>query len=177
MNTLDLVIYYLPLLGVTVSILYYAMVLRNSNRTRSAQLFMSLHSLMSDMEGMSAYLDTMYMEWEDYDDYERRYGSDYNPDNYAKRMTVWTRFDWMGMLLRRGLIDRDVFFELNPGMNPLQHWTKFKDIIREMRRRYNVPMFGTDFEYLAEENRKYMLEKGIDPTVPETFYRYVPDEQ
>ena len=45
MNTLDRVIYCIPLLGVTVSILYYAMVLRNANRTRSAQLFMSLTAL------------------------------------------------------------------------------------------------------------------------------------
>lgn len=36
MITLDQVIYVLPLLGIMVSILYYAMVLRNSNRTRSA---------------------------------------------------------------------------------------------------------------------------------------------
>ena len=84
MNTLDLVIYCVPLLGVTISILYYAMVLRNSNRTRSAQLFMSLHSIMSDMEGMSAYLDTMYMEWEDYADFERKYGSDTNPKAYPQ---------------------------------------------------------------------------------------------
>ena len=84
MIALDLVIYVLPLIGITVSILYYAMVLRNANRTRSAQLFMSLHSAMTDPEGMSSFMETMYMEWEDYADFERKYGSDTNPKAYPQ---------------------------------------------------------------------------------------------
>ena len=31
------------------------------------------------------------MEWKDYDDFEKKYGSDYNLDNYAKRMSVCAR--------------------------------------------------------------------------------------
>ena len=88
MVTLDQVIYVLPLLGIMVSILYYAMVLRNSNRTRSAQLFMSLHNTMNSMEGMSRFLDTMNMEWDDYADFERKYGSDNNPKAYLQRITL-----------------------------------------------------------------------------------------
>lgn len=102
MVTLDQVIYVLPLLGIAVSILYYAMVLRNSNRTRSAQLFMSLHSIMSDKEGMSAYLETMYMEWEDYADFERKYGSDNNPKANAQRNSIWLAFNNYGVLLKNG---------------------------------------------------------------------------
>ena len=88
MVTLDQVIYCLPLLGIMVSILYYAMVLRNSNRTRAAQLFMSLHNEMVKVEGMVRFLDTMYMEWDDYADFERKYGSDNNPKAYAQRLTL-----------------------------------------------------------------------------------------
>ena len=180
--TLPIMLQLLQTTGILVGIIYYLTIMRNNQKNQqlaeeSRQIqFMIAFGNQRGEEDMRRGLELMNMEWKDYDDYERKYGSDYNPDNYAKRMTMWTRFDWMGMLLRRGLIDREVFFELNPGMNSLQHWTKFKDVIYKMRRRYNVPLFGADFEYLAEENRKYMLEKGYDPTVPETFYRYIPNE-
>jgi len=103
MITLDQVIYVLPLLGIMVSILYYTMVLRNSNRTRAAQLFMSLHSIMANKEGMSDYLETMYMDWDDYADFERKYGSDNNPKAYAQRLSIWNALNNYGVLLKKGM--------------------------------------------------------------------------
>ena len=47
---------------------------------------------------------------------------------------------------------------------PVSLWQKFGEVIKEIRRRYNQPLLGTYFEYLAEEAIKYMLEKGLDTT-------------
>jgi hypothetical protein len=56
------------------------------------------------------------------------------------------------------------------------HWAKFGFVIKELRRRYKMPLYGVGFEYLAEENKKYLERQGFSVTVPETFYQYVPDK-
>jgi hypothetical protein len=180
--TYQMVLSTLQTIALIVGIFYYITIMRNAQRnqqtaheSRQLQLLMQFSNQRNEGD-MKRSVELMNMEWEDYDDYERKYGSDFNPDNYSKRMTSWGRFNMMGLLLRRGLIDKDLLFESTPAA-ALQHWTKFKDVIRELRRRYNLPLYGVDFEYLAEENRKYILEKGFDPTVPDTFAHYVPEEQ
>ncbi len=62
------------------------------------------------------------------------------------------------------------------GVIPYVNWSKFGDVIIEIRRRYNQPLNCQYFEYLAEESVKYMQDRGIDTTVPDTFYSYVPDQ-
>ena len=57
---------------------------------------------MSSMEGMTRFLDTMYMEWDDYADFERKYGSDNNPKAYAQRLTLWNTYNNSGVLLKTG---------------------------------------------------------------------------
>jgi hypothetical protein len=118
----------------------------------------------------------MNMEWTDYDDFERKYGSDFNPDNYAKRQAVLGSFDTLGQALKRGLIDRDLLFE-RVGKTPIFFWKKFEGVIKEIRGRYNQPTSMIHFEYLAEDCRRYMQERGFDTTIPDTFYTYVPDRQ
>jgi len=172
MITLDQLIYCLPLLGITVSILYYAMVLRNANRTRSAQLFMSLHSMMSDMEGMSAYLETMYMEWEDYADFERKYGSDNNPKAFSQRITFWNNYNNYGVLLKKGLIDPDMIYDA-AGSVIIMAWEKWKPIVMEQRVRYNGPNYLEHWEYLATAMRSIQESRGIAWDPPETGIKFV----
>lgn len=168
--------------GVIAGFSYYVLTVRNSQRSQEIaresqqlQLLIQLFSF-SDMEFTKITLELINMEWTDYDDFERKYGSDFNPDNYAKRQVVWGAYDTLGHALKRGLIDRDLLLE-RFGNTPMFYWTKFGDIIKEIRRRYNRPLSNIYFEYLAEESRKYMQERGLDTTIPDTFYSYVPDDQ
>ncbi len=121
------------------------------------------------------YIELINMEWTDYDDFERKYGSDNNSDNYAKRTTIFSSLNAIGLALKRGLVAREIIFE-QQGEGILTIWAKFGEVIKEIRRRYNQPVILSNLEYLAEECVKYMQEKGIDTTVPDTFYRYVPDQ-
>ncbi len=172
MNTLDQVIYVLPLLGVTVSILYYAMVLRNSNRTRAAQLFMSLHNTMNSMEGMSRFLDTMYMEWDDYADFERKYGSDNNPKAYLQRNTLWWAFNNYGVLLKKGLIDPEMVYDAAGG-GIIMCWEKWRLIIMEQRVRYLGSNYLEHWEYLVTVMRSIQEKRGITWEPPETGFKFV----
>ena len=179
--TASLVLQVVQTIALIVGIAYYIMTLQNTRKNQQMTLESTQLRTLANFSDNYTEADAMRgaelmnMEWEDYDDYERKYGSDFNLDNYSKRMVNWGRYNTMGILLRRGLIERDLLFEYAQHA-PIQHWTKFKDVIYEMRRRYNVPLFGVDFEYLADECRKYVEEKGFDPKVPDTFFRYVPDE-
>ena len=172
MVTIDQVIYVLPLLGIAISILYYAMVLSNANRTRSAQLFMSLHSIMSDKAGMTAYLETMYMEWDDYADFERKYGSDNNPEAYAQRLSIWNAFNNYGVLLKRGLIDPEMIYDA-AGAIIILSWEKWRPIIMEQRTRYMGANYLEHWEHLASVMTSIQDKRGIKWAPPETGFKFV----
>jgi len=140
---------YLPLvltgLGLTASIVYYAGVLRNANKTqkqqletRQAQLFMNIYSYVYTMEFWTYYRElTEQWEWEDYDDWYKKYRSD--TDTYNKFAVVGTYFEGMGVLVKRNLIEITFVDDLMSGPI-MQFWQKFEPIILEERRRRKPPL-------------------------------------
>jgi hypothetical protein len=76
------------------------------------------------------------MEWRDYDDFEKKYGSDFNVHAASQRFSVWLTFNKLGYMLSKGLVDAEVLYEMG-AMNCIYLWAKFEAIIRENRRRYN----------------------------------------
>jgi hypothetical protein len=68
---------YLPLIltgiGIMASILYYSMTLRNSNKTRRAQLFMQVHARFQNPEFTKMCNEVMNREWSNIDDYWEKY--------------------------------------------------------------------------------------------------------
>jgi len=179
--TVQIVLSALQTMGLLVGIFYYIMTLRNAQKSQqmakeSSQLQILIQMTgMANEEGSKRGLELLNMQWTDYDDFETKYGSDNNPDNYAKRQVVWGEYETIGLALKKGLVDRDILFE-RFGNVPLVYWVKFRDVLKEIRRRYNQPTAFVHFEYLAEECIKYMQENGIDYEVPDTFYHYVPDQ-
>jgi len=68
-------------LGIIVSILYYASVLRNANKTQQIQLetrqaqFMSqISNELNSVENRMIYFELSAMEWTDWADFENKYG-------------------------------------------------------------------------------------------------------
>ena len=168
--------------GVIAGFSYYVLTVRNAQKgQRTADETRQLHTVievsnLTDYEGAKMFVELINMEWDDYDDFERKYGSDNNTDNFAKRQAMWQSYNALGIALKRGLIDRELYFEQSP-YGALVLWAKFGGVIRELRRRSNQPLAFVHFEYLAEESRRWIQEKGLDASVPDTFFSYVPDEQ
>jgi len=169
-------------LGVCVAAIFYILNLRISQRnmkttleTRKLQFVTSITTQLLSEEGQRRYGELMNMEWTDYDDFEKKYGSDYNLDNYAKRMSMWNTFNTMGMLVREKLVESEVLYRIN-NIDPLFMWSKFKDVIAENRRRYGGKDNFSDFELLNDEILRVKL--GRDPSfrIPETLTKYVPGE-
>ena len=131
---------------------------------------MQLYNHVTSKEFVQNFGDTLNMEWEDYDDFERKWGSGNNTDAYAKRYTVWYAYDGIGYLLKHGLIDIDIAYHLNDSA-ALWQWEKFGQIIKHQREVYNIPELCLWFEYLVEELRKRRKQLGHSDKVPESFGR------
>jgi hypothetical protein len=169
-------------LGVCIAAIFYVLNLRISQRnmkqtleTRKLQFVTSITSQLLSEEGQRRYGELLNMEWKDYDDFEKKYGSDYNMDNYAKRLNVWSTYNTMGMLVREKLIEPEVIYIIDE-INPCYQWSKFKDVIAENRKRYGGVDSLSDFEFLNNELLRIKFSKDPSFKIPETLSRYVPGE-
>jgi hypothetical protein len=115
------------------------------------------------------------MEWSDYDDFERKYGSDVDVDNCAKRLTMWHSYDNLGAMLRSGLVDAETLYD-SALFAAYEMWTKFEGVIMEMRRRYDGTDYFVNYEYLAKEMLRIKLLRDQSFKIPASFVKYVPDK-
>jgi hypothetical protein len=159
--------------SIVIAAIYYILVLRNTIRTRQAQLFMQIYEGYASEEVQKTYFQLLHFEWEDYADFERKYGSGDHPELAAKREAHWTWFDGMGVLLRNKLIDPDMVFDTLGHGGVIWMWTKFESIIKAQREIFNVPHRLNGFEYLAEQMKRIGAERGLQTVVTEIYDRYV----
>ena len=162
--------------GVLVAAAFYIMNLRVSQRALRINMTNSLLQFYTSVEGQKVWMELLNMKWKDYDDFEKKYGSDNNIDNYAKRQSVWNVYNNVGKLLKAGLLDRDTIYNVS-STAPVWMWTKFKPIVEEHRKRYTGKDSQTGFEYVAGEMLKMILESDPTYKVPETFAEYIPDKK
>ena len=154
--------------GVFVAAIFYVLNLRISQRnmrqtldTRQFQLLMQLSEFITTKEGCKNYLEFISMEWKDYDDFEKKYGSDANPDSYALRETISGWLNKAGLLLRNGMIDKELLYDYY-GFVPIGLWNKYSEIIHIQRELYATPELYRHWEYLYDEMIKIAAERGMD---------------
>ncbi len=147
---LQLVSYIAGALGVCVAAAYYVANLRLGERNRKTQLSTSIMERLGTKEWQKDFLQLAYYEWEDLDDFMKKYDSTVNPESHAQRWTVWSTYDSLGYLLRERLVDREVLFN-SMGVWSIMIWGKFKPVIDLYRRRELGPRWMENFEYLAGE--------------------------
>ena len=169
-------------IGVCAAAVYYAMVLREQRRnmrltleTRRIGLIDSIITRTINEEGYRSWFELLRYEWKDYEDFERKYGSENNVDAAAKRYASWALFNSVGMMLRKGMVEAEDLYDMGM-MAPIFLWEKYKPIIEENRRRYNGQYYLQNLEYLAGEMLRVV--KGRDPSyrIPEALDKYVPDK-
>jgi hypothetical protein len=161
--------------GVLVAAAFYILNLRMSQRTLRINVTNNLLQTYQSEEGQKSFLDLMYYEWSDYEDFDRKYGSKNNRDATAKRFWMWETYNNMGMMLRKGFVDIDVLNDM--GLQGIVYfWEKYKPIVVETRRRYNGKDYCRDMEYLAVEMLRYI--KGRDPSyrIPDTMDMFEPNK-
>jgi hypothetical protein len=163
---------YLPLvltgLGLTASILYYTMVLRNQNKTRQTQMLMELYAVYRDPEFAKSWGEMMDQEYIDFDDYWQKYGSDTNREAWNNWQSVARLFNGIGVLVKKGMIDVELVEELM-GVIIIVSWSKMSPIVHGFRE-YVKDQVHTKykdtykslagFEYLNFELEKRLISKS-----------------
>lgn len=161
--------------SVTTAAIYYVLTLKYSRRTqelalkaqqqaletRQAQLFIDVYKTDESSEFQTIWWETYRTwAWKDYDDFMKKYsvlGGNYI--SYGKLLSIFSHFEGMGVLMRRGLLSPEIIYELNYN-GIIMFWDKFSPIVHEWRRRFNSPqMFGT-LEWLHGEMKKIRESKG-----------------
>ena len=112
MVSLEVVALVLTGLGLTASIVYYANVLSNANKTqqlqletRQAQLYQQMTRDYATKEKLNDYIEMMNWQWDDYQDFEEKYGSDNNPEAFSIRNSIWGQYIFCSKMWKKGLID------------------------------------------------------------------------
>ncbi len=195
--TYQMVLSTLQTIALIVGIVYYLIIMRNSQRTREltleshelarkaqeqayetrkVQLFMQIYHDMNSTENLRIDSELINMEWEDWDDYVRKYGSSNNPESYVLRFSMWVRLNGVGLLVKAGHIDVGSVHDLMR-QTIISQWEKWRDIIIRIREEYNMVGFCEGFEFIANEMVKEIERRGVSADVPESFGRNVPKEK
>ncbi|MFH2110606.1 MAG: hypothetical protein ABIJ47_05025 [Candidatus Bathyarchaeota archaeon] len=178
--TLQAASYIMGSLGVFVAAVYYILNIQNNKKnqemqleTRQFQLLMQMSEVPNSYEGNLQWTEFLNMEWSDYDDFEKKYGSDNNPENYALRTTMLGWFNKMGLLIKYEKIDPELVYDFN-GPMAIWAWNKFKDITLKQRELYN-PTSQLSFEYLFNEMKRIHENRGYSAESSMTPLKYTPE--
>ena len=165
MVSLEIIALVLTGLSITASIIYYANILSNANRTqrqqletRQAQFLLNLSNTFSSTEFRRQWHTLWHVEWNDFDDFKEKYhGKDV--EVMSAYTSMITYYDHVGVLVKTGLIDIEKVYLLLAGgikitwerFMPLMIGDRdeFKDYALENRKRWE------NFEYLYNEIIKY----------------------
>ena len=141
-------------LSITASITYYALVLRNQNKTRQAQMFLNWYDKITSLEGIEQARILRENTWATYEEWLDLYQ---NSVDYRRAFSWWlTATEGVGVLLKEGLVDIRLLALFLTGPT-LDYWKYFGPIIqKERERRY--PTLGSEFEYTVNELKKYLKE-------------------
>lgn len=131
--------------SVVAASVFYSFQIRNQTRVRRADLVMRLYATWDSLEFQEAF-HTIY--WAEFDDYDSAIAALHGRRHVGTYL--FSFFDQVGILLRRGLIDFDLVDDLL-GNSARQLWEKIEPVVQEARVRSDDPRLYEHFEYLCRE--------------------------
>jgi len=156
--TIQTVLTYLTLISVPIGVFYHIMILNNTRKTqqlqletRQAQLLMQIFGKYTETELMKQQMDILNWDYNDVGEFWERYGPFTNPNAYTSFARLAYFFDGIGVLLKRGLIDKVALYDLM-GVHVLQYWNLvYYPLMDGLRERWENPNAYQMFEHLANE--------------------------
>jgi hypothetical protein len=137
--------------GVFLAAIYYILQIRHQTKLRQTDMVMRLYATFGSTEFQKAYQKMMDLEYEDYADYVKRYGT--NAEVKAAGSTVNFFFEGVGVLVKRKLISMGLVDDLL-STNILLTWEKRKSTVEGYRKKFSRPQAWEWFEYLYNEMKK-----------------------
>ena len=156
--TYQMVLSTLQTIALVVGIIYYLIIMRNSQRSqqmqlenRQAQLLMQVYNRLDTPEKVRALQEVFLWEFKDIDEFIEKY---WNPEDYNKLGTLVLFFGGAGTLVRTGDLPIEKVSMLIGGLAILM-WEKFIPILDELREFWKMPGWANSWEYLYNELIKY----------------------
>jgi len=134
--------------SVLIGVVYYILQMKEQNKNRQAQLFMQIYNHYLDRISDDE-MDVFPMKYNGYDDFMEKYGWDTNPDGWRKFSRFLSYTEGMGTLVKRGLIDASLVYDINGGLVKW-YWEKAKPFWVEFGVRHGVTHVAPFTEYLYE---------------------------
>jgi hypothetical protein len=151
------------IVGIT-AFAYYIVTVRNQNKTIRLQMIQRIWEWISSEEDYLKFTQLLRMNWTDYEDFNRKYGANNNPENHAMRWAVMNNMNGLGYLLNEGAIDVETVYD-HSGGRIIWLWIKFEPIILEFRK--VTPYAMKWWEYLVDKLMVEMKKRGDDfTTIP-----------
>ena len=137
----------LPAVSITIGVTYYIMSIRNQEKSRQAQLFMSIYKETQTKEAQTDFLDFAVIEMNNVDDWLKLQEDKEMFSILARQLSY---LEGIGVLVREGLIDIGLVAKLSSG-NILEFWSRFGDGIKKLREFYDWPRWAIEVEYLHDQ--------------------------
>jgi hypothetical protein len=148
-------------MGVCVAAFYYVMNLRETTKNRRGTLTNVLIQPFTTKEFATTWIGFAKMKWDNFEDFQKKYDSRVNPENYAARVSFWNLCDSIGYQYRTGLIDIGTIYSV-AGTWISGGWLLFGDVIKEFRKSDYPRDEYENFEYLAEVLMKMRAQRDAD---------------
>lgn len=148
-------------LGITTSILYYTLTLRNQNRSRETQWVSQLLENKINEESMESFMDVMSANWIDIDDFLEKYDNTVNSRHAAIRNAKWSFYDMLGGFVKDRRLDVDLVYQFY-NMRCLLMWFKYETVIKYYRLGTLDRDYMENFEYLADRMIEIRQRKGLN---------------
>lgn len=137
-------------------------------KTRRAEHSLSLIKYITDEKFDDALTEILWRwQWSSYDDYWEKYSPLKNPEANVTRRVARNYYNGLAALVRRGLLDLEILYELNP-TGVTRYWEKMGPIALEFRRRNDYPDYLEPVEYLANEMKALRERRGLAAPKPVT---------
>jgi len=161
--------------GVLVAAAFYILNLRDNRKNVRIMLTNNIMQTLYSPTGVRHQIELARSEWADYEDFEKKYGTENNLESASTRLSMWYTYNTLGDLLKKGMVDEDTLYSAT-GWGVVWLWKRFESIIPEHRRRYMSRDQWTGFEFLA--NRMLAKMKEADPSYsfPVTYDKYVKEK-
>jgi hypothetical protein len=148
-------------IGVCIAAIYYVMNLRETTRNRRVTWANNILQTLGTEEAQLRIIEVLSMQWSDFDDFVKKYDSSRNPQNYAKRLSLWVTCNSIGFLYRSGAIDLESI-DSSAATGIVNLWGKFKPVIEKYREWQWRKNSFSDFEYLADILEKRFNEEDAE---------------
>jgi hypothetical protein len=153
-------------ISLTIGVIYYILTLNNTRKnqqmtleTRQAALYMQYTEATQNLDLIKSLIKVMALqEWEDYDDWDRKYGSKADIDESASFIQICRFYSRLGMIYELNRIDPEII-HVELGRGTIRAWEKLAPLIIERRKRSNNPVLWKKFEYLYNEMKKKQEEE------------------